>query len=134
MRSRWILIAAAVVPLAALTVHAEEAQPKYNPRTAFTEADTNADGAIDQGEFYRRVVEVFYHADTNKDGFLSGEEISRLTFPDDMKNADSNGDGKISVNEFVRVRELDFETADRDKDGTLSLEEVIEVYEVKGKK
>jgi len=134
MRSIWGLLAATAALLVGVSARAEEPQAKYEPRAAFAETDTNKDGAIDQPEFYSRIVEVYYHADGNKDGYLVEEEIGRLTFPDDMKTADTNGDGRISLNEFVRVRELDFQSADGNKDGTLSVEEVVEVYEVKGKK
>jgi Ca2+-binding EF-hand superfamily protein len=134
MRSTWMLVLAAVFLSAADAARAEEAQQKYDPRAAFAETDTNHDGIVDRQEFDVRIVEVFYRADVNKDGFLSAEEIARLTFPDDMKNADSNGDGRISLHEFERVRELDFETADRNKDGVLSVDEVIAVYEVKSNK
>ena len=134
MRSPVRLVAAAITLFAAIAARADEPAAKYDPRTAFKEADSNGDGTIDRWEFYNRIVEVFYHADADKDGYLSREEIARLTFPDDMQNADSGHDGRISLNEFLRVRELDFETADRNKDGVLSLQEVIDIYEVKGTK
>lgn len=134
MRSMWMVVVAPVFLLGSVSAEAETAETKYDPRAAFAETDTTADGAIDRQEFYVRVVEVFYRADTNKDGFLAADEVALLTFPDDMRKADSNRDGRISVHEFVRIRDLDFEEADRDKDGLLSIDEVVGAYEVKGTK
>lgn len=133
MRSTWML-AAVAVQLLGIAAHAAEVPPQYDPRAAFAEADTNHDGVIDRWEFYNRVVEVFYHADGNKDGFLESQEIARLTFPDDMKNADTSHDGRITLPEFLRVRDLDYETADTNKDGVLSVDEVVGVYAMKEKK
>jgi Ca2+-binding EF-hand superfamily protein len=130
MYSTQVAVVAAVLLFPALNARAEETKAKYDPRAAFSESDTSGDGQIDRQEFYTRIVEVFYHSDTNKDAFLEEEEIARLSFPTDMKNADSNHDARLSVHEFVRIRDLDFEEADRDKDGLLSVDEVVDAYEV----
>ena len=101
----------------------------YDAKAAFAETDKNGDGQIDVGEFHDRLVEVFYSADTNKDGFLSVEEFNRIPYPEGFKEADENGDGKISLKEFVHVRFRQFEDADTNHDGELSLDEVIVVFE-----
>jgi len=103
---------------------------KYDPRAAFAEADTNHDGAIDHEEFHERIVEVFYGADANKDGFLDARELKQLAFPEDFTADDKDHDGRVSMREFLRVRFLDFTSADTD-DGVLSLDEVIVAYEGK---
>ena len=103
----------------------------YDPRKAFAEADTDGNGVIDRGEFNARIVEVFYFADVDKDGFLSPEEQKRLVFPDDFKDDDTDHDGRISLREFLRIRFADFDKADTNHDGVLSLDEVIAVYEGK---
>jgi Ca2+-binding EF-hand superfamily protein len=114
--------------LAAVPVRAET-PPSGDPRQAFTETDTNKDGVIDRGEFNTRIVEVFYFADANRDGFLSAEEQKRLVFPEDFKDDDKDADGRISLREFLRVRFADFDRSDTDHDGVLSLDEVIAAYE-----
>jgi len=115
-------------------VRAEDQGAGYDPRQAFAETDTDRDGEIDLAEFHARVVDVFYIADTNKDGSLSPEEYQRLPFSADFKNADINGDGKISLHEFVANRFLQFQAADTNHDGELSLDEVLTAYKGRTKK
>lgn len=106
-------------------------KPAYDPRVAFAEADTNHDGAVDHEEFQERMIEVFFSADGNKDGYLDGVELQRLVFPDDFASDDRNHDQRVSLREFLRVRFADFTRADTDDDGVLSVEEVVVVF--KGK-
>jgi len=75
------------------------------------------------------VVEVFYSADTNKDGFLSPEEYRRLPFSGDFKDADLHGSGRISLHDFIAVRYRQFVEADSNRDGALSLDEIVAAYE-----
>ena len=85
---------------------------KYDPRAAFAECDTNHDGVVDHEEFHRRMVEIFFHADRNKDGFLDAAELKELVFPDDFTVDDKDRDGRVSMREFMRVRLHDFDEAD----------------------
>jgi Ca2+-binding EF-hand superfamily protein len=117
--------------VAALTsmVNAGEPQQPYDPKVAFGQTDQNKDGEIDLCEFHERIVEVFYEADTNKDGFLSPEEYQRLPFSGDFKHADLSGKGRLSLHDFVAVRYRLFVQADHNRDGALTLEEVTAAYE-----
>jgi Ca2+-binding EF-hand superfamily protein len=127
-----VFFAGALVWLSGAAWAAEAAKP-FDPRAAFAETDTNGDGQIDHEEFYSRMVDVFFAADTNKDGFLSAEEYSRLPFSQSFKDADTNHDGRISLPEFVRDRFRQFEAADTNHDGELSLDEVLSTYEERNK-
>ena len=92
----------------------------------FATADINKDGKIDRAEYQRRMVEVFYFADKNKDGVVTIEEIAAIETVDEaaFKKADKNGDGKLTLNEFVTYRVIQFDEADTNHDGVLTLEEV----------
>lgn len=128
--SRTVIVAAGLA-LAGTCVRAEERAKTYDPRAAFAESDTNRDGVVDHGEFHARIVEVFFSADGDKDGFLDAIELKRLVFPEDFTANDKDRDGRVAMREFLRVRLGDYEAADKNDDGVLSIDEVIAVYEVK---
>jgi Ca2+-binding EF-hand superfamily protein len=131
MRVISALVVATGIALAALPVRADDAARKSDPRAAFAESDLNRDGSIDRGEFHERMVEVFYAADVNKDGFLDPTELKRLAFPEDFTEDDKDRDGRVAMREFLRVRFHDFDVADANHDGELSREEVVAAYEGK---
>jgi Ca2+-binding EF-hand superfamily protein len=108
---------------------AGDQQTPYDVKAAFAETDTDGDGEIDLCEFHERMVEVFYNADTNKDGYLSPDEYQRLPFSGDFKDADPAGKGRISLHDFIAARYRQFVEADRNQDGALSLDEVVAAYE-----
>ncbi len=122
-----LLIAAWVV--AAGPAFAEE-RPAHDPRVAHQETDTNSDGQIDRAEFHARMVEIFFHGDRDKDGYMVWAELEAVVaLPDDFRGADSNGDGRYSLHEFIRVRFDDYDAVDTDRDGLLSVKEVADVFD-----
>ena len=113
-------------------VFGADAPQAPDPRAAFAETDANRDGRIDREEFHHRMVEIFFHGDTDKDGYMTREElVTSVVFPEDFADADRNADGRISLYEFVQVRFATFDDVDADEDGVLSVEEVVATYEAK---
>jgi len=129
---RWLPISFTMLALVLSTapIRADAPKPGYDPRAAHAEADLDRDGQIDRREFHLRMVEVFFHADTDKGGFLKPEELNKATVLDeDFSGADRDSDGRISLYEFIEYRFRAFDEADTDSNGRLSVEEVVAVFE-----
>jgi Ca2+-binding EF-hand superfamily protein len=95
-------------------------------REFFEETDLDHNGVIDRQEYRRRMVEVFYFADKNKDGVVTIEELRAVgpVDPEKFRAADKKGDGALTLEEFVEYRMTNFDAADTNKDGVLTFEEV----------
>ena len=121
-------IAALATLLAPLTLAlpVRAAPPEgYDVETAFAEADLNKDGSIEIDEYYNRLTEVFYFADTDKNGTLSKEEyVKAVVIEEDFAKVDVDADGKVTKSEFVHSRLPLFKAADTNEDDKLSLDEV----------
>ena len=129
------LLVTACLVLPAVVTRADPPAQAYDVRAAFLEADSNKDGEIEIGEFYDRLVDIFYLGDVNKDGYLDPTEYDAVVvIHEDFTAVDRDKDGRISRKEFVRSRLPLFRAADKNDDGVLSLDEVVQMYEVKGKK
>jgi len=109
-----------------LTVAAVPQAGAQAAKQSFPTSDLDKDNKIDRAEYQRRMVEVFYFADRNKDGVVTIDEIAAIETVDEkaFKAADRDGNGKLSVNEFVAYRVIQFDEADTNKDGVLTIEEV----------
>jgi Ca2+-binding EF-hand superfamily protein len=125
-----IALAAAALLGTAAAADEQGAQPdRYDPRVAHRETDLNGDGYVDREEFQRRMMDVFFAGDSDKNGFMTRAELERaVIYPNDFDVADWK-DGRISFAEFVRVRFEDYTVVDTDRDGMLSLEEIVAVFE-----
>ena len=129
---RWIPISFLTLALVLLAASAgaDAPAPKHDPRAAHAKADLNHDGQIDRREFHLRMVEVYFHADTDKNGVLKPKELNRATvLEEDFSEADKDGDGSIALYEFIEFRFHLFDEADADSSGSLSVEEVVAVFE-----
>jgi hypothetical protein len=123
---------AVLLALVALPAFAEEPAKTHDPRAAFGETDRNGDARVDREEFHHRMVEIFFHGDRDKDGYMTTDELAAaVEFPKDFEGADRNADGRISLYEFIQVRFATFDEVDTDKDGLLSVEEVVAAFEVR---
>ena len=127
---RFLLVLSIPVLLAVAAQGGHHEGPDYDPAKTFAEADSNADGKIDRAEYHERMVEIFFHGDRDKDGYMTWEELQKFVrFPDDYRGADRDKDGRISMYEFIRVRFDDYDLVDTDDDGVLSLAEVTAVFQ-----
>jgi Ca2+-binding EF-hand superfamily protein len=118
----------ALVLLAPISGWADEIPPPHDPRAAHAATDKNHDGEIDRGEFEQRIIQIFYFADVDKDGFVT---IGQLMVFDEallFETADLDNDSRISLSEFLVVRFENFREADTDGSDTLSVEEVVEAF------
>jgi Ca2+-binding EF-hand superfamily protein len=121
-RSLVIGTTAVCVLLGAAASQGVRAQSEGEP---FSLTDIDKNGRIDRQEYQRRMVEVFYFADSNKDGVVTVEELAVIETvdPKAFRAADKNGDDNLTVDEFVAYRMVDFTAADANKDGVLTYEE-----------
>ena len=89
-------------------------------------SDKNGDDRIDREEYHRRMTEVFFFIDTDKDGNLSITEIQQVgaVDPRRFEAADRDGSHSLSLHEYLNALYRDFDAADGDSDGTLDMEEL----------
>jgi Ca2+-binding EF-hand superfamily protein len=123
--------ATAILTLALLApgfARADEIPPPYDPRAAHAAADENHDGEIDREEFHHRMVEIYYFADTDKDGLVAHGELKVFDEDELFRVADRNHDSKLSLKEFVNARFVNFQEGDTNSDGTLSVQEVVDAF------
>ena len=122
-RSLVLGTATAGLLLAAALPGVARAQNEGEP---FSLTDYDKSGRVDRQEYQKRMVEVFYFADRDKDGVVTVEELAVIETVDQkaFRAADKDGDGKLTVEEFVAYRMIDFDAADKNNDGVLTYEEV----------
>jgi len=106
----------------------DEIPPPHDPRAAHAATDRNHDGEINREEFEQRIIQIFYFADVDKDGYVT---IGQLMVFDEallFETADIDGDSRLSLSEFLAARFENFREADTDGSDSLSVEEVVEAF------
>jgi hypothetical protein len=92
-------------------------------QSLFDQADRNGNGTIDYEEFREHMNDVFYHADDNRDGVLTGDELDIMNKAR-IPASDSNDDSELELREFLNSTGADFRSADRNHDNLLSEDEL----------
>jgi Ca2+-binding EF-hand superfamily protein len=120
-----LLILAWLAPTSGWT---DDIPPPHDPRAAHAATDRNHDGEINRDEFEQRIIELFYFADVDRDGFVT---LGQLVVFDEallFETADIDGDSRLSLSEFLVARSKNFRAADTDGSDSLSVEEVVEAF------
>ncbi len=118
----WLLIISVVTATAAFCADV----PRLDAAATMAISDKNGDHRIDREEYNQRMTDVFFFADTDKDGKLTITEIQVFEEIDPQRfvAADRDDSQTLSIYEYLNALHNDFETADTDKDGTLDMEEL----------
>jgi hypothetical protein len=122
-----VVLATALLALGAPAL-AEERGVGETPQQAMDRTDKNDDHYVDRGEYYARMVDVFYLNDDDKDGHLIATEYVDTQIGT-FTTSDANGDGKVEMHEFMKETSRIYEEVDSDGDGRLSEAEVMKRYE-----
>ena len=126
----WMKIAILAIGLLAPGMAvADSESPRDMAEAAFTETDANKDGRVNREEYYRRMADMYYQADRDKDGQLDRAELEMIEEDMVCDPADTNMDGTLTMPEYIDQRFKQFHDVDDDSDGRLSRDEVIEEYE-----
>jgi Ca2+-binding EF-hand superfamily protein len=106
----------------------DEIPPPHDPRAAHAATDQNHNGEISREEFEQRIIQIFYFADVNKDGFVTIGQL--MAFDEELlfETADIDRDSRLSISEFLAARFENFREADTDGSDSLSVEEVVEAF------
>ncbi len=110
------------------SARSDEVSPPHDPRAAHAATDQNHDGEIDRDEFDQRIIQNFYFADADKDGFVSIGQLNAFDEELLFQTADIDADARLSLVEFRTARSINYKEADADGSGTLSVEEVVEAF------
>jgi Ca2+-binding EF-hand superfamily protein len=128
-------IAFALLVFTSTVADAQQSTAPSEVTVAFTETDSNGDGVIEIDEYYRRLVDVFFLGDANRDGYLTEDEFVKVVLQkEDFAELDKSQEGKLSKREFIAARLPVYLVIDTDDDGVLSLSEVTAAYEGRVKK
>lgn len=106
-----------------------EAQTPLRPdwKDRFRAHDVSGDGRIDRAEFQEWMVEVFFHRDQGRKGYLTIDDVRGSMTPEVFKALDRKPDGKLGLSEFLNAMFQDFQAIDTGQEGSITIEQ-IEAY------
>ncbi len=119
-----IILATATAALLLTGPAAAQSPAQRDWRERFQVHDRNADDRIDRAEFQEWMVEVFFHRDQAKKGYLTFEDLKDVMTPQKFAAADRNGDGKLWLDEFLNALFQDFEAIDGNKEGSITVRQI----------
>jgi Ca2+-binding EF-hand superfamily protein len=124
---RWLILVAALASslVADLVVAQSTLRPEWKDR--FRAHDGNGDGRIDRGEFHDWMVEVFFHRDQGRKGYLTIDDVRGAMTPEVFKALNRKQDGKLALPEFLNALFQDFQAIDAGQVGSITIEQ-IEAY------
>jgi len=113
------------VLVAPATVWGGDIPGSYDPRAAHAATDKNRDGEINRDEFEQRMIQFFYFADVDKDGYVTIGQLMVFDEAQLFESADLDNDSRLSLSEFLVARSKNFSATDTDRSGGLSVDEVV---------
>jgi Ca2+-binding EF-hand superfamily protein len=135
MKTRTIIIVAAILSLPVAGIAVAKAGKSHHAQERFAAIDTNGDGKITREEDQAHADSRFAKADTNGDGAVTAAEMkaamlakmsTRLDrrIAKHMDRADTDKDGVISNAEARAAGDARFERMDKNDDGVIEMSEV----------
>ena len=106
----------------------DEIPEPHDPRAAHAATDRDHNGEIDREEFEQRIIQIFYFADVDRDGFVTVGQLAAFDEALLFETADLDGDTRLSLSEFLNARFENFREADTDGSDTLSVEEIVKAF------
>ena len=73
------------------------------------------------------MVEVFFHRDQGRKGYLTIDDVRGSMTPEVFKALDRKPDGKLGLSEFLNAMFQDFQAIDTGQEGSITIEQ-IEAY------
>jgi len=120
----------ALAGMIALSSGLRAVPPAAEIKRVFEALDTSQNDAIGLAEWEPASFALFKSADTNRDNFLTREEIGPGSASlETFLTADTNQDSKLSIGEFMTLRRAIFRAADLNRDDFLEINE-YEIFHV----
>ena len=130
--TKYIFLFVGIIFIIAAGTAWSQTKQSMNSEEIMGITDLDGDDRIDIKEYHRRITDVYFFLDTDKDGKLTVVEIQRSKpnlDADQIGKADVNGDNIITIYEFRYVLYKDFETMDKNQDGSLDKQEMKTMVE-----